>query len=54
MVDGFEGGALHGFFKEFGSGSYVQCFIENLFPDPQEDLESRSPNLGPYTTKGTL
>ena len=23
-------------------------------PDPREDLESRSPNLGPYTTKGTL
>ena len=25
-----------------------------LNPDPREDLESRSPNLGPYTTKGTL
>ena len=24
------------------------------FPDPREDLESRSPNLGPYTTKSTL
>ena len=24
------------------------------YPDPREDLESRSPNLGPYTTKGTL
>ena len=23
-------------------------------PDRREDLESRSPNLGPYTTKGTL
>ena len=23
------------------------------FPDPREDLESRSPNLGLYTTKGT-
>ena len=23
-------------------------------PDPREDLEGRSPNLGPYTTKGTL
>ena len=23
-------------------------------PRPREDLESRSPNLGPYTTKGTL
>ena len=26
----------------------------NPNPDPREDLESRSPNLGPYTTKGTL
>ena len=25
------------------------------FPDPlREDLQSRSPNLGPHTTKGTL
>ena len=24
------------------------------YPDPREDLESRSPNLGPHTTKGTL
>ena len=24
------------------------------FPNPREDLETRSPNLGPYTTKGTL
>ena len=24
------------------------------YPDPREDLESRSPNLGPYTTKDTL
>ena len=23
-------------------------------PDPREDVESRSPNLGAYTTKGTL
>ena len=23
-------------------------------PDPREDLESRSPNLGPYLLKGTL
>ena len=22
------------------------------YPDPREDLKSRSPNLGPYTTKG--
>ena len=25
-----------------------------LDPDPREDLESRSPSLGPYTTKGAL
>ena len=24
------------------------------YPDPRGDLESRSPNLGPSTTKGTL
>ena len=24
------------------------------YPDPREDLESSSPNLRPYTTKGTL
>ena len=24
------------------------------FPDPREDLESGSPNLGPYTTKGAV
>ena len=24
------------------------------FPDPREDPESRSPNLGLYTNKGTL
>ena len=24
------------------------------FPDPREDLDSRSPNLGPYTTRGLL
>ena len=27
--------------------------IHFAFPDPREDPESRSPNLGPYTTKGT-
>ena len=25
-----------------------------LFPGHRKDLKSRSPNLGPYTTKGTL
>ena len=29
-------------------------FVQYLNPDPREDLESRSPNLGPYTAKGTL
>ena len=24
------------------------------YPEPREDLESRFPNLGPHTTKGTL
>ena len=24
------------------------------YPDPREGLESRSPSLGPYATKGTL
>ena len=28
--------------------------ILDQYPDPREDLESRSPNLGPYTTMGTL
>ena len=28
--------------------------VTTLLPDPRKDLESRSPNLGPYTTKGTL
>ena len=28
--------------------------ICDAYPDPRGDLESRSPNLGPYTTKGTL
>ena len=26
----------------------------NSTPDPREDPKSRSPNLGPYTTKGTF
>ena len=35
----------------------LQSFLspaDTRTPDPREDLESRSPNLGPYTTKGTL
>ena len=32
----------------------IPDFVDTLNPDPREDLESRSPNLGPYTTKGTL
>ena len=34
-----------------GLGTMVSCFRH---PDPREDLESRSPNLGPYSTKNTL
>ena len=34
-----------------GSGEKTSVAV---YPDPREDLESRSPNLGPYTTKGTL
>ena len=37
--------------------SHVSCrpvCSKHGYPDPREDLESRSPNLGPYTTKGTL
>ena len=30
------------------------CIRKDMNPDPLEDLESRSPKLGPYTTKGTL
>ena len=30
----------------------LPLFLEN--PDPREDLKSRSPNLRPYTTKGSL
>ena len=36
---------------------FLQCTAESAwqpYPDPREDLESRSPNLGPYTAKGTL
>ena len=33
----------------------MQDFVHQPYnPDPREDLESRSPNLGPYTTKGKL
>ena len=31
-----------------------ESILDSHYPDPREDLESRSPNLGPYTTKGTL
>ena len=35
--------------------TYVQTLRRfSAYPDPREDLKSRSPNLGPYTTKGTL
>ena len=29
-------------------------FVKDIFPDPREDLESRSPNLGPILLEGTL
>ena len=39
-------------------GDYRDPFPHSLRrtrdPDAREDLKSRSPNLGPYTTKGTL
>ena len=39
----------------FGSGRFtVKVAPPSTHPDPREDLESRSPNLVPYTTKGTL
>ena len=31
-----------------------QTLQQDNNPNPREDPESRSPNLGPYTTKGTL
>ena len=38
-----------------GSDSLRSAGLQRTYyPDPREDLESRSPNLGPYTTKGTL
>ena len=36
------------------SPGHCDCTILNPDPDPRDNLESRSPNLGPYTTKGTL
>ena len=48
----------------FGAGGLRMGLIHGVWswtrlegsrvPDPREDLESRSPNLGPYTTKDTL
>ena len=37
-----------------GSRALNYVPARKLHPDPREDLESRSPNLGPYTTKDTL
>ena len=34
------------------SSGFLSQFGAQVDPDPREDLESRSPNLGPYTTKG--
>ena len=36
------------------NGPYKACLIQRTNPDPREDLESRSPNLGPYTSKDIL
>ena len=65
---GFQGFVFKVLFKVSSQG-FIRCIqghnilLESVFyelltispdPDPREDLESRSPNLGPYTTKGTL
>ena len=34
--------------------SFWRIWHVDANPDPRKYLESRSPNLGPYTTKGTL
>ena len=38
----------------YGSCRIMSINRINPYPDPREDLESRSPSLGPYTTKGAL
>ena len=43
---------LHCFRFYWLPGSGFRIFTKH--PDPREDLESRSPDLGPCTTKGTL
>ena len=34
------------------SAMYCRRCSTGLYPDHRKDLKSRSPNLGPYTTKG--
>ena len=40
--------------REFPNIGDPNIVHENQCPHPREDLESRTPNLGPYTTKGSL
>ena len=39
---------------ELSLGGLLRHRFRCLNPDPREDLESRSPNLGPLVLKGTL
>ena len=49
------GGSLKGSLKgSIGFLNGPRSLSKSKYPDPREDLESRSPNLGPYTAKGTL
>ena len=41
------------FYEVLGAFGLRRLFCYE-YPEFREDLESRSPNLGPYTTKGTL
>ena len=66
--DDFQGSLLgvHGwdriknvhFYSLLGLSIHKNCEMlpnyDKLYPDHREDPQSRSPNLGPYTTKGTL
>ena len=55
---------LGSFIKRTNSGNYLGFYstcqatcwalLHRTSPDPREDPKSRSPNLGPCTTKGTL
>ena len=43
-----------GIVRVCGVWAFGLLSVHIFLPDSREDLESRSPNLGPYTTKGTL